>query len=155
MDHQFDTQGRSVPQAFQEAVTAFARHAGLDPTHLIEGNALEQNGIAFWLRHFGDDDTTGITIQMDIGEPPADPRSVVDMTTPLLQSHLCMPVGRFGYYGYLPHLNRIVHCTRIPLDEVEDAATSIAAAIATGAMFLAGARTASAGFDVLTAKDPS
>lgn len=144
MDAQFDARGKPVPLPFQKAVYDFARQTGLDAEAIIQGNALEHEGTHFWLRHFGDDDTNGLTVQMDIGQAPPDDQSVVAMTYPLLQSHLSMPPAVFGYYAYLPELNRLVHCTRIALDEVEDGAGAITAAIQVRAMLLAGARTEAA-----------
>jgi hypothetical protein len=34
------------------------------------------------------------------------------------------PVAWLGYYGYLAHLNRLVLCVRIALDEAPDVATA-------------------------------
>ncbi|WP_048439442.1 hypothetical protein [Caenimonas sp. SL110] len=144
MDAQFDSHGKPVPPLFQKAVTDFARQTGLDAEPLFKGTALEHEGAHFWLRHFGDADATGLTIQMDIGEAPPDAQSLVAMTYPLLQSHLSMPPGIFGYYGYLPELNRLVHCTRISLDEVDDGAAAIVQAVQVRALQLAGARSEAA-----------
>ncbi len=144
MDAQFDSQGKPVPLLFQKTVSEFARQTGLDAESLFQGHALEHEGTHFWFRHFGDDDANGLTIQMDIGEAPPDEQSVVAMTHPFLQSHLSMPPAVFGYYAYLPELNRLVHCTRIALDEVADGPGAIVQAIQVRSMLLAGGRTEAA-----------
>ena len=140
MDTPSDAEAAAIPPAFHKAVAEFALLHGIEAEPIFEGNPIDHEGTLFWLRHFGDNDLNGLTLQMDIGEPPAEEHLAASMTTHLLNSHLTMPPNVFGYYGYLPDVNRLVHCTRIALDEVEDSTSAIAAAIEIRSQLLAGAR---------------
>lgn len=129
MDDPHDSQGRHVPAPFRQAVTKFAADLGVDAQPLIDGSALELDGRKFWLMQYGNDDPGGVTVMMDVGQLPADPKAQVAMTTPLLEYHLAFPVAVHSYYGYVPQLNCLVQCTRIALDEAGDGAAAIADAI--------------------------
>lgn len=132
MDQHFDASGRAAPQAFVRVVEHFAAACGMPAGPLIAGQGIDNGELVYWLVHHGEDDPHGAIVMIDAGPPPEDAQMLQVLTRYLLESHLVFPVGWLGYYGYLAHLNRLVLCVRVPLDESPDpneAAGEIAAVI--------------------------
>jgi hypothetical protein len=132
MTHHFDAAGRAAPEAFVRAVEKFAAACGMPPEPLIAGQGIDNGVLVYWLVHHGDEDPQGLTLMIDVGPPPEDPQVLQALTRHLLEAHVLFPVAWLGYYAWLAHLNRLVLCVRIALDEaadVSDAAEAIAAVI--------------------------
>jgi hypothetical protein len=124
MTHHFDAAGRAAPEAFVRVVEHFAAASGMPAEPLIAGNGVDNGELTYWLVHHGDDDPQGVTLMIDVGAPPDDPHMLQSLTQHLLEAHVVFPVAWLGYYGYLAHLNRLVLCVRIALDEAPDVATA-------------------------------
>jgi hypothetical protein len=132
MNHHFDAAGRAAPEAFVRVVEHFAAACGMPADPLIAGKSVDNGELVYWLVHHGADDPQGVTLMIDAGPPPENTAILQALTRYLLEAHVMFPVGWLGYYGYLAHLNRLVLCVRVALDEAPDipaAAEAIASVI--------------------------
>jgi hypothetical protein len=144
MQQQFNESGEALPQAFQLAVMSLAERLGLPAQVLAQAEGFSFDDAEFWLVNYGDEDPHGATILMDLGAPPEDRKELVATTGAWLQYHALIPGVVHGYYGFLPDLNRLVYCTRVALDEVEDGGDAIEDALAACAAMMVEVRAAQA-----------
>lgn len=124
-----------VPPAYLSAIERYAHATGLDAQALAAGQGFETEDATFFLVHYGNLDPDGLTVMMDAGELPDDPHLSAALTGPMLQLNAAAPSVVHGYYGYDPESDRLMHCTRIPLDRVADSAAAIASIVRSGSRF--------------------
>jgi hypothetical protein len=124
-----DSSNAVAPAAFRKAAEVLAAAMGLDAERAIAGECIDCDGFRIWLKHHGEDDPSGLTLLVGIGEVPPDfgPRMLSAFA--LLELNVIRPAKTKGWYGVLPELGQFVQCRRIALDEVDEGITALAEAI--------------------------
>ena len=111
--------------AVADAITRFARSMALDEARVLEGAAMQVQGLTFRVIHYGGMDANGITLALEMGQLEDD-QLRPEMLSHLLVQNFQRPSAIGGYFAMVPDVNAILFCTRLDLDKVEDGAVAIA-----------------------------
>jgi hypothetical protein len=115
--------GRPRAIRWDEAVDAFAASTGLDPKAVLQGDRFECLGQGFWLHYYDEEDPTGLTVLMDLGEIPE--HSMEEVVRRMLAFNVSR-TSLAGHYAILPDTHRGVQCRRIDLSRLGDAVSAAA-----------------------------
>jgi hypothetical protein len=112
-----------------DAITGFAKLAGVDPEQLLSGARFECNGMGAWLCHHGQRDTEGVVLVLDMGQyPESDGEPFLRFA---LEHNLTAPAALQGYYALVPGTHTLGYCVRLDLARAQNGAAAIATVIGT------------------------
>ncbi len=106
---------------FLAAAQQVALAVGLDVGRVVEGDAMEYEGVAFWLHHHGPQDPSGIVVVIEMGRPASDEEQSLQWA---LQYNLATPATQ-GHYALLPDGATLVYCLRIDSERNANPANAI------------------------------
>ena len=132
----FESLTKPSPE-FVAMAEIIGRRTGLDAQKIAAGAPIELNQSIFWITHLGAMDPQGATLMLKIGDLPE--KDEGPALRRLLETQAMMPASRVGYFCVIAGTKIICHCTRVQIDDVEQAAEAITAMVeqfrATSALF--------------------